>query len=288
MVETLGEYKTFGGTTGFYRHRSKTTGTDMRFAVFVPPQAERGAVPVLWWLSGLTCTEENFTVKAGAQRAAAEHGLMLVMPDTSPRGADAAGNSVPDDEAYDFGQGAGFYLDATEEPWARNFNMYSYVVEELPAVVFGRFPGDRQRQGIFGHSMGGHGALTIALRKPGTYRSLSAFSPICAPTQCPWGRKAFKGYFGGYEGARGERARRHDAVALIEDGARFVGTILVDQGSSDQFLDEQLKPELLREACKAAGQPLELRTQGGYDHSYYFIATFIGDHIARHATALYP
>lgn len=286
MVETLGEYRTFGGTTGFYRHRSKTTGTDMRFAVFVPPQAERGAVPLLWWLSGLTCTEENFTVKAGAQRAAAEHGLMLVMPDTSPRGVDATGRSVPDDESYDFGQGAGFYLDATEEPWARNFQMYSYVVEELPEVVFGRFPGNRQRQGIFGHSMGGHGALTIALRNPGTYRSLSAFSPICAPTQCPWGRKAFEGYFGGYEGARREQARGHDAVALIADGAHFGGAILIDQGSSDQFLDEQLKPELLQQTCKAAGQPLELRMQSGYDHSYYFVATFVADHIAHHAKAL--
>jgi S-formylglutathione hydrolase len=280
-VETVGEQKCFGGVQGIYRHSSNVTGTEMKFALYRPPQAARGTVPVLWWLSGLTCTEENFTVKAGAQRAAAEHGIILVIPDTSPRGA-----SVPDDDAYDFGQGAGFYIDATEEPWSKNFLMYSYIVGELPAVVFDAFPGDQARQGIFGHSMGGHGALTIALRHPETYRSVSAFSPIVAPTQCPWGQKAFTGYLGGYEGRHREAARSHDAVALIEDGARLDTTILVDQGDADSFLEEQLRPGLLQDACAAAGQSLELRLQPGYDHSYFFIATFIDDHLAHHARSL--
>ncbi|MCP4327635.1 MAG: S-formylglutathione hydrolase [Alphaproteobacteria bacterium] len=280
-MELVSEQKCFGGVQGVYRHASAATGTDMQFAVYRPPQAERGPVPVLWWLSGLTCTEDNFTVKAGAQRSAAERGVMLVMPDTSPRG-----DGVPDDDAYDFGQGAGFYVDATEAPWSGHFKMYSYVTEDLPALIFDRFPGDRARQGIFGHSMGGHGALTIALRHPGTYRSVSAFAPISAPTQCPWGRKAFTGYFGGHDGDRRERARGHDAVALIEDGARFDATILVDQGDADPFLDEQLRPELLRAACAAAAQPLTYRLQPGYDHSYFFIATFIADHIVHHAEML--
>jgi len=280
-VETVSENKSFDGVQGVYRHRSTVTGTDMRFAVYRPPQAAGGPVPVLWWLSGLTCTEENFTVKAGAQRAAAEYGLMLVMPDTSPRG-----NGVPDDADYDFGQGAGFYIDAIEAPWSKSFLMYSYVVGELPATILDAFPGDPARQGIFGHSMGGHGALTIALRHPETYRSVSAFSPIVAPTQCPWGQKAFTGYLGGYDGLHRDAARGHDTVALIEDGARFDGMILVDQGDADPFLEEQLRPGLLEEACAAAGQPLELRMQAGYDHSYFFIATFIDDHIAHHAKAL--
>ncbi len=285
-LETLSEQRCFGGVQGVYVHDAIATGTRMRFSLFRPPQADRGPVPVLWWLSGLTCTEENFTVKAGAQRYAAEHGLMLVVPDTSPRGEDAQGNPVPDDEAYDLGQGAGFYVDATQDPWDRHFNMYSYVVGDLPRTVFENFPGDEARQGIFGHSMGGHGALTIALRHPETYKSLSAFSPICAPTQCPWGEKAFTAYLGGLGDGLLEQVRGHDAVALIEDGARFDGTILVDQGTEDEFLTEQLHPEKLAVACEHRGQELDLRMQPGYDHSYYFIASFVGEHIAFHATAL--
>ncbi len=285
-LETLSENRCFGGVQGVYAHDSVATGTRMRFSLFRPPQADQGPVPVLWWLSGLTCTEENFTVKAGAQRYAAEHGLMIVAPDTSPRGADAQGNTVPDDETYDFGQGAGFYVDATQTPWSKHFLMYSYIVGDLPSLVFDGFPADAKRQGIFGHSMGGHGALTIALRHPETYKSVSAFSPICAPTQCPWGQKAFTGYLGGYDDGLREAARGHDAVALIEDGARFDGTILVDQGTEDGFLMEQLHPEKLAAACEPVGQELDLRMQTGYDHSYYFIASFIGDHIAHHARAL--
>src|SRR5690606_13925209 len=216
-LEIISEQKCFGGIQGVYRHQSVATSTPMRFAVYKPPQAVSGAVPVLWFLSGLTCTEENFTVKAGAQRYAAEHGLMLVVPDTSPRGED-----VPDDPAYDYGQGAGFYLDATADPWARNYFMYSYIIGELPALIFDHFPARRDAQGIFGHSMGGHGALTIALKRPDAYRSVSAFSPIVAPLQCPWGQKAFAGYLGGDLQA----ARRYDATALVEDGARFPGRIL--------------------------------------------------------------
>ncbi len=276
-METISEQRCFGGVQGVYRHASETTGTPMQFAVFIPPGAENGGVPVLWYLSGLTCTEENFTVKAGAQRYAAEHGLMLVAPDTSPRGASIPG----EDETYDFGSGAGFYVDATEAPWSKNYRMYSYITEELPALVFDGFPGDRARQGITGHSMGGHGALTVGLRNPETYRSISAFSPICAPTQCPWGEKAL----GGYLGSDRETWKAHDACALIESGQRS-GEILVDQGDADGFLVEQLKPELLEQACKEAGQPLTLRMQPGYDHSYFFIASFIGDHVAFHAARL--
>jgi S-formylglutathione hydrolase len=277
-LEIVSEQKCFGGVQGVYRHRSVATGTAMRFAVYRPPQAAAGPVPVLWFLAGLTCTEENFTVKAGAQRHAAEYGLMLVMPDTSPRG-----EGVPDDPAYDFGQGAGFYLDATAEPWARHFLMYSYIVGDLPAALFDNFPARRDAQGMFGHSMGGHGALTIALKHPETFRSVSAFAPIVAPLQVPWGQKAFDGYLGGDRQA----ARRYDATALIEDGARFAGRILIDQGDADQFLAEQLRPRLFVEACDKAGQAVELRLQRGYDHSYYFIASFIGDHIAHHARALH-
>ena len=277
-IKTLSEQKCFGGVQGFYEHASEATGTAMRFAVYRPVQADTARVPVLTYLAGLTCTEETFTIKAGAQRYASSYGLMLVMPDTSPRGAGIPG----EDEDWDFGSAAGFYLDAVAEPWSRNYRMYSYVTEELPALVAAEFPADMDRQGIFGHSMGGHGALTIALKNPGRYRSVSAFAPISAPMSVPWGRKAFAGYLGGDEA----EARRYDATALLADGARFDGTILVDQGEADPFLDRELKPELLEQACQAAGQPLDLRRHPGYDHSYYFISTFIGDHLTHHADAL--
>lgn len=250
----------------------------MRFSLFTPPQAMHGPVPILWWLSGLTCTEDNFTVKAGAQRLAAEHGMMIVAPDTSPRGLKIPG----EDDAYDFGSGAGFYVDATREPWARNYRMYSYVTQELPALIFDNFPARRDAQGIFGHSMGGHGALVIALRNPGSYRSVSAFAPIVAPSRVPWGHKAF----GGYLGEDRESWKRYDATELIGAGARFPSRILIDQGSADQFLDQQLKPELFAAACKAAGQPVDVRMRDGYDHSYFFIATFVGDHLRHHAEIL--
>jgi len=261
------------------KHASAATGTDMTFSVFVPPQAEHGApAPVVWYLSGLTCTHANVTDKGEYRRACAELGLIFVAPDTSPRG-----EGVPDDPAaaYDFGLGAGFYVDATQEPFARHYRMHSYIVEELPGVVASAFPIDLDRQAITGHSMGGHGALTIALRNPGRFRSVSAFAPIVAPGRVPWGEKALGGYLGG------DRAgwRAHDAVALIEDGARLPD-LLVDQGEADNFLAEQLRPELLAEACRAAGIPLNLRMQPGYDHSYYFISTFMADHLAWHAERL--
>ena len=276
-METISEQRCFGGVQGIYRHASDVTATPMQFSVYAPRAAESGAVPVLWYLSGLTCTEENFTIKAGAQRYAAEHGIMLVAPDTSPRGAGVPG----EDDSYDFGSGAGFYVDATQTPWATNYRMYSYITTELPELVFGRFPGDPGRQGITGHSMGGHGALTIGLRNPDRFRSISAFSPICAPMQCPWGEKALAGYLG--EDRSGWK--QYDAVELLAAGARS-DTILVDQGDADDFLETQLKPELLQAACEEHGQGLQLRMQPGYDHSYYFISTFIGDHVAFHADKL--
>lgn len=277
--EILSRARAFGGTQLVCRHASRETGTAMRFAAFVPPQAEGGCkVPIVWFLSGLTCTEENFTVKAGAQRIAAELGLMLVAPDTSPRG-----QGVPDDPegAYDFGLGAGFYVDATETPWARHYRMKSYVEAELPALVARELPADVDRQGITGHSMGGHGALTIALRAPERFRAVSAFAPIVSPMNCPWGEKALAGYLGP------DRVswRSYDACALIEDGARLP-EILVDQGTADTFLTRELKPELLEEACRKAGIALTLRRQEGYDHSYFFIATFIEDHLRWHAARL--
>ena len=250
----------------------------MRFAAFVPPQADKQPVPVVWYLSGLTCTEENFTVKAGAQRVAAELGLLLVAPDTSPRG-----ETIPRDPAgsYDLGLGAGFYVDATQPPFSENYRMWSYVTEELPELIAREFPVDPARQSILGHSMGGHGALTIALGSPGRYRAASAFSPIVAPSQVPWGTKALGGYLGHDRAAW----RRHDAVALIEDGARF-SDFLVDYGDADPFLKEQLRPELLTQACAQAGIPLTLRNHAGYDHSYYFISTFMEDHLRWHAARL--
>lgn len=276
-LQTISESRSFGGVQGVYSHIAESTNCTMRFSVFRPPQAEAGPVPVLYWLSGLTCTEENFTVKAGAQRHAAEHGVIVVAPDTSPRGVDLPG----EDDSYDFGSGAGFYVDATEAPWSAHYRMYSYVTQELPPLILANFPGDAARQGIFGHSMGGHGALICALRNPEIYRSVSAFAPIVAPTRVPWGEKAFSGYLG----ADRNSWRQYDSCELIRDGAR-APDILVDQGSADGFLEEQLRPGLLREACGATDQPLTLRLQDGYDHSYYFIATFMGDHIAHHAKAL--
>ena len=278
MLETLSEQKCFGGIQGFYRHNSTETGTQMRFALFRPSASETRNVPVLTYLAGLTCTEETATIKAGAQRLAAEAGLMLVMPDTSPRGAGLAG----EDADWDFGTGAGFYLDATAEPWAAHYRMYSYVTRELPSLIAAHFPADMTRQGIFGHSMGGHGALTIALKNPEKYLSVSAFAPICAPCQCPWGEKAFAGYLGADRAAWSA----YDAVNLVAAGARFPTPILVDQGDADAFLSRELHPHLLRAACDKAGQPLELRIQPGYDHSYYFIQTFMPDHIAHHASIL--
>lgn len=265
----------FGGWQDVYEHASRTLGCTMRFAVYLPPQAGTQRLPVLYWLSGLTCTEQNFITKAGAQRYAAEHGVILVAPDTSPRGDDVA-----DADGYDLGKGAGFYVNATQAPWAAHYRMYDYLVDELPALVEANFPVNDARA-ISGHSMGGHGALTIALKNPGRYRSVSAFSPIVAPSQVPWGEKAL----GAYLGEDRETWKAYDTVALIA-GAPERLPLLVDQGDADEFLQTQLKPELLQAAADAAGHPLTLRLQPGYDHSYYFIASFIGEHIAHHAKAL--
>ena len=265
----------FGGWQDVYRHRSEVLGCDMTVGVYLPPQVEQGPCPVLYWLSGLTCTEQNFITKAGAQRYAAEHGIILVAPDTSPRGEDVA-----DAEGYDLGKGAGFYVNATQAPWASHYRMYDYIVDELPAWVEAD-PMASDRRAISGHSMGGHGALTIALKNPGRYRSVSAFSPIVAPTQVPWGQKAFAAYLGDDR----ETWKAWDTVELVRQ-AREPLPLLVDQGDADEFLQGQLKPELLQAAAAEAGHPLTLRLQPGYDHSYYFIASFIGDHIAHHAVAL--
>ena len=275
-IETVSEAKSFGGTQGVYKHRSTATGTDMTFAVYVPEHAAGAKLPVLWYLSGLTCTHANVMEKGEYRRACAEHGIVLVAPDTSPRG-----DQVPDDEAYDFGKGAGFYVDATREPWAANFRMRSYIERELPELIAAEFPVDVARQGITGHSMGGHGALTVSLRNPGRFKSTSAFAPIVSPLNCPWGEKALSGYLGT------DRAtwREYDAVALIEDGARLPD-LLVDQGTADNFLDEQLKTNLLDAVCRKVDMPATIRMQEGYDHSYYFISTFMADHIAWHAERL--
>lgn len=279
-LETLGEHVSFGGKVGFYRHESMSTRTPMRLAVFIPPQARERPVPVLYYLAGLTCTEETFMMKAGAQRVAAELGLMLVAPDTSPRGIELPG----DREHWDFGVAAGFYLDATREPWAAHYRMATYVVHELPALIAGHFPADCARAGIFGHSMGGHGALTLGLTHRDRYRSISAFAPIAAPMQCPWGVKAFTGYLGE------DRATwaRHDATEIVRtlDEAGRGPRILIDQGLSDPFLERELKPQLFEAACDAAGLPLTLRRHAGYDHGYYFISTFVADHLRHHAHAL--
>jgi S-formylglutathione hydrolase len=278
-VEIVSENKAHGGRQLVVKHKSSATGTDMTFSIFLPPQAESGAkLPVVWYLSGLTCTHANVTEKGEYRASCAELGLIFVAPDTSPRG-----EGVPDDPAggYDFGLGAGFYVDATQKPFAKNYRMWSYVTEELPALVAAEFPVDLERQGITGHSMGGHGALTVALGNPDRFRSVSAFSPIVAPSQVPWGQKALAGYLGD------DRTtwRKHDAAALIEDGAR-VSEMLVDVGTADNFLDTELKPELLQKACADAGIPLQLNLREGYDHSYYFISTFMADHLRWHAERL--
>ena len=275
-METVSTARAHGGTQGVYRHRSTATGTAMTFSVYVPPHAEGERLPVVWFLSGLTCTHANVTDKGEYRAACADLGLIMVAPDTSPREV-----GVADDDAYDMGQGAGFYVDATEAPWAPHFRMWTYVTEELPALVGAQFPADMARQGIMGHSMGGHGALTIGLTHRDRYRSVSAFAPIVAPSQVPWGEKAL----GGYLGDDRARWRRHDAVALIEDGGR-VPALLVDQGDSDPFLSDQLRPDLLATACATAGIPLELRLQPGYDHSYYFVSTFMAEHLRWHAARL--
>ncbi|WP_295527768.1 S-formylglutathione hydrolase [uncultured Pseudacidovorax sp.] len=275
-MERVEQHASFGGRQEVWKHASKVLGCEMKLGVYLPPAALAGeACPVLYWLSGLTCSEQNFITKAGAQQYAAQHGLILVAPDTSPRG-----DAIANDPAYDLGQGAGFYLNATQAPWAPHFRMEDYVVQELPALVEQHFA-TTARRGIAGHSMGGHGALTLALRHPGRYASVSAFSPIVAPTQVPWGQKAFAAYLGE---DRGEWAA-HDAVELIGTATERL-PLLVDQGEGDEFLASQLRPELLRKACEAAGHPFTLRMQPGYDHSYYFIASFIGDHMAHHAAAL--
>jgi S-formylglutathione hydrolase len=273
-LEIVSQAKSFGGTQFVYKHQSKVNNCEMKFSAFVPAQAKQGATSVLYFLSGLTCTEENFTVKACAQRAAAENGVTIIAPDTSPRGEDVA-----NDEAYDLGQGAGFYVNATEAPWNKHFNMYDYIVNELTDIVNENFAIHPACAGITGHSMGGHGALTIGLRNPDKFCSISAFAPIAAPTQVPWGEKAFNAYLGPDQ----ESWQAHDATCLMESGARSNATILVDQGGDDSFLADQLKPELFANACRAAGQSLEMRIQNGYDHSYFFIASFIEDHIAHHA-----
>ena len=277
-LETISEHACFGGLQGWYRHASETIGLPMKFGVFLPPQAIAGArVPALVWLAGLTCTEETFAIKAGAQRVAAQLGLMLVTPDTSPRDTGVAGA----DASWDFGNGAGFYLDATQAPWAERWRMESYVTRELPALLAAHFPWRHESLGLFGHSMGGHGALTLALRHPGAYRSVSAFAPVAAPMQCPWGVKAFTNYLGDDRAAWAA----HDATELVKSGAR-APALLVDQGLADKFLAEQLHVDRFEAACRAAGQSLTLRRHAGYDHGYFFIASFVEDHLRFHADAL--
>ena len=277
-LSIVSEQKAFGGRQGVYKHAASQTACDMEFSVFLPPQADKGPVPVVYYLSGLTCTQENVTTKGGFQRYAAEHGLAVVCPDTSPRGAGIAG----EDEGYDFGTGAGFYVDATEEPWSAMYRMYSYVTVELPDVIRENFSINTSRAGVFGHSMGGHGALIIALKNPKAYKSVSAFAPIVAPMQCPWGEKAFTGYLGPDR----ESWRAYDATELVKSGKTVNRIILIDQGTADPFLEPQLKPQLFEQACMDAGQPVEIRMQNGYDHSYYLMASFMEDHIRHHAKAL--
>lgn len=283
VPESIASWRSHGGTQGVWRHASDATGTPMTFAVFVPDHEPGARLPVLWYLSGLTCTHANVMEKGEYRAACAKAGVVLIAPDTSPRGPDSAGDDVPDDAdgAWDFGLGAGFYVDATQAPWARHYRMRSYIEVELPDLIGAHFPADMGRQAIMGHSMGGHGALTIALRNPGRFRSVSAFAPICAPMECPWGHKALGQYLGDDRAAW----RAYDACALLDDGARLPD-LLVDQGEADSFLTEQLKPELLRAACARAGQAATIRLQPGYDHSYFFISTFMADHVAWHAERL--
>jgi S-formylglutathione hydrolase len=276
-VEVTARHRVFGGELAYCRHASRATKVAMRFSIFLPPGA--GPHPYVIWLSGLTCTEDNFTVKAGAYREAGRRGLAIVAPDTSPRG-----EGVPDDPAFDLGQGASFYVDATQAPWDAHFQMYSYVTRDLIEAVEAGFPLSRSKRGVFGHSMGGHGALTLALRNPDLFACVSAFAPIASPSRCPWGEKALRAYLG----PDPTLWRAHDAARLIEDGETraYFDDILIDQGGADPFLEDQLKPALLEEACARAGQKLTLRTQPGYDHSYFFIASFISDHLAFHADRL--
>src|ERR1700730_416218 len=278
--EVVSQHRCFNGTVGFYKHEAASTACSMKFSVFTPPQAQHGRVPVLYYLAGLTCTEETFMMKAGAQRIAAELGLMLVAPDTSPRGVKIPG----DTDSWDFGVAAGFYVDATEAPWSAHYRMYSYVTQELPALIDAGFPSERERQGIFGHSMGGHGALVIALKNPERYRSVSAFAPIAAPKRYPWGQKAFKGYLGEDRG----QWSSYDATELVGQvkDAATRPPILIDQGSADQFLEQQLHPELFEEAARRAGYAVTLRRQAGYDHGYYFISTFMEEHLRHHERTL--
>jgi S-formylglutathione hydrolase len=276
-LEIISATRSFGGTQGVYRHASRETGTQMVFSAYLPPQAEQGPCPVVWYLSGLTCTHANVTEKGQFQRVCAELGLIFIAPDTSPRGPGVPGDP---DGAWDFGLGAGFYVDATQDPWAANYRMESYVAAELPDLIAAELPADMDRQGILGHSMGGHGALTLALKSPGRWRSVSAFAPISSPMRCGWGEKAL----GGYLGPDRTAWRRYDATALMQDGARLAD-LLVDQGAADPFLD-QLRPDLLEAACAEAGIPLTLRRQPGYDHSYYFIASFMEDHLRWHSQRL--
>ena len=280
MLELVEEHRCFDGVQRIYRHDSQTIGLPMRFSVFLPKTASSQKVPALFYLAGLTCTEETFPIKAGAQRYAAEHGLALIAPDTSPRGADIPGEK----DSWDFGVGAGFYVDATREPWAQRYRMYSYVTQELREKVIAELPVREDRIGIFGHSMGGHGALVLALRNPDLYKSVSAFAPIAAPSQCPWGVKALSGYLG----ADRDAWKQYDASELIKGDvvSRFEGGILIDQGLSDQFLAEQLHPEILERNARAAGHTVALRRHEGYDHGYFFISTFMADHIAHHARTL--
>jgi S-formylglutathione hydrolase len=276
-IEVISEHGCFGGVQGYYRHRSVVASGDMRFSVFRPPQAAKERVPAVTYLAGLTCTEETFPTKSGAQRAAAALGLMLVAPDTSPRHCGFSGET----DNWDFGAGAGFYVDATVAPWSSRYRMYSYVADELPEVVAAHFPADLKRQGVFGHSMGGHGALIVALKNPGRFRSLSAFAPIAAPMRCPWGQKAFRGYLGDDRKAW----RDWDASELVLRRP-FGSPILIDQGLADKFLAEQLHPDVFESACRQAGQPLTLRRHPGYDHGYFFIQTFVDDHLRHHADRL--
>lgn len=278
LLEQIGANPSFGGQQLRYKHQSASLSCEMTFSIYLPPQANNSPVPVLYWLSGLTCTDENFVQKAGAQQYAAEHGIAIVCPDTSPRGEGVADDP---DCAYDMGLGAGFYVNATQQPWAEHYQMYSYVVDELPALIAAEFPIDSQRAAISGHSMGGHGALTIALKNPGRFKSVSAFAPICSPLNCPWGDKTLSNYLGDNR----EDWKQYDTVELVKQSAVQL-PVLIDQGEGDDFLAEQLKIELLIRASEAAGFPMQIRLQPDYDHSYFFIATFIGEHIDFHARAL--